>query len=162
DEMRVSAAAFAPDFSPERPHLYLWCNGVTPPDRPFRVWDLQTDARVAWAFAVDPPAPASVASPGPPAACSVTVPRPVKSARSAPDGRWILVADGQRTVAWDGITRSPREVAATPAVAPSPDERFSVTGGLDGITRIQEVATGTLVCSLVSFVDGTWAVVDPE
>lgn len=37
-----------------------------------------------------------------------------------------------------------------------------VTASLDSTTRIWDTATGKELCALISFKDGTWAVVDPE
>lgn len=48
------------------------------------------------------------------------------------------------------------------AVALSDDERFVVTGGCDSTTRIWDGATGEELVRLVSFLDGSWAVVDSE
>ena len=44
----------------------------------------------------------------------------------------------------------------------SPDARFVVTGSKDGTARLWDAAAGKELCLLISFRDGTWAVVDPE
>ena len=44
----------------------------------------------------------------------------------------------------------------------SPDGKQVLTGSEDGTTRIWETQTGRELCRLISFTDGTWAVVDSE
>jgi len=44
----------------------------------------------------------------------------------------------------------------------SPDERFVLTGGTDGVTILWDRSTARELARLVSFRDGNWAVVDPE
>jgi uncharacterized caspase-like protein/WD40 repeat protein len=264
-EMLVSVAAFAPDFSPERPHLHLWFARVDHGQLPFSVWDLRADARVPSALVLDQPERVPVAASSATSGRLLTGPRPARSASFGPEGRSIRVA------AWDGITGSPQEIVAEPAATDwrlSPDKRFNlvsrdlgtarrvshgcdvsvrdvttgkthelchvnidyihasfardgkrlltnrpfhgtgdksveywelpldeqassdgssprackrirsydiqaltvdlspdgrlfVTASRDGITRLWEVESGALVCSLVSFEDGTWAVFDP-
>lgn len=47
-------------------------------------------------------------------------------------------------------------------VAFSPDGLLLATTSRDGTTRLWDLTTGELACRLMSFVDGTWAVVDPQ
>ena len=44
----------------------------------------------------------------------------------------------------------------------SPDGRYLVTTGLDGTGHLWDAATGKELCTLVSFLDGSWAVIDPQ
>lgn len=44
----------------------------------------------------------------------------------------------------------------------SNDGRWVLTAGTDSTTRVWDAETGRLLCALLTFVDGTWAVVDPE
>lgn len=44
----------------------------------------------------------------------------------------------------------------------SSDGRHVYTGAIDGTVRVWDRATGQELCRLIQFVDGTWAVVDPE
>jgi uncharacterized caspase-like protein len=169
----VSAAAFAPDFTPDRPRLYLWFTGVkyggTEP--PFRVWDIEAGEYLTTVLTLGEPARAAVTSSSEAGKAPLSRRRPgmipvrAQSAAFAPDGRSIRVVDGQGTViCWDGITGAPgKDAAGSSASSASP--RWSVEVDRDGVTcvtRVSEAATREVVCRLVTFNDGTWAVVDQQ
>ncbi len=249
----VIGAAFASDFSTENPHVFLRFGVQLPGVPPRPVWDVRSDAWVR-------DSPYSITSAGQAASSaaisaflrrqsSTAVARPTDRAEFTSEARSIRVKHGERTVAWDGVTGSPREDEPAVAlsdgmlslngrfkldvhkdprdqnwvvgvvdnqtstclrrlqysagkvvggslsndgntilmldegrdlarldstgthdfhgfratsVSLSPDARLFVTASRDGITRVWNVETGALVCSLVSFLDGTWAVADPE
>lgn len=48
------------------------------------------------------------------------------------------------------------------SVSVSPDGLYVATGGDDGTTRLWSLSTGQEVCELVTFLDGSWAVVAPD
>jgi hypothetical protein len=60
------------------------------------------------------------------------------------------------------IKRLDGHLSGVLAVAFSPDDRTLITGGLDGTTRFWEVATGRELCRAIVFLNGDWAVMDPE
>jgi WD40 repeat protein len=84
------------------------------------------------------------------------------------DGKYILTGSWDNTARlWDAGSG---EVKAryvghsdyVGAVDMSPDGRWVCTGSWDGTARLWDAATGAEKCQLVTFPDGTWAVVDPE
>ncbi|HLJ55763.1 MAG TPA: hypothetical protein VKT77_12060, partial [Chthonomonadaceae bacterium] len=93
---------------------------------------------------------------------------PVKSAIFSPNGKTVLTASGDRTASlWDAATgkevqRFEGHVLPVLSAVYSPDGRLVLTGGWDGSARLWEAATGKELCGLMSFIDGSWAVVDPE
>ncbi|MGA2569368.1 MAG: caspase family protein [Terracidiphilus sp.] len=86
----------------------------------------------------------------------------------SPDGRRILTGSSDNTAKmWDAETGQELRTFAGNSywvrdVAFSPDGRRVMTAGADGTVRIWDADTARELCSLVSFNDGNWAVVDPE
>jgi WD40 repeat protein len=92
----------------------------------------------------------------------------VGSVAFSPNGRYVL------TGSWDGTARlweaaTGRELRrfdghsdSFSSVAFSPDGRYVLTGSDDGTTGLWDVAAGEQLCSLISFKEGAWAVVDPD
>ena len=86
----------------------------------------------------------------------------------SPDGTHVLTrGDGDGMKLWE--TAGGREVGifrghadtVTSAVF-TPDGNYIYSGSSDGTTMLWEVATGRWLARLVSFDDGSWAVLDPE
>jgi WD40 repeat protein len=92
----------------------------------------------------------------------------VRSVAYSLDGQRILTGSYDLSVKmWDAKTaRELRQFdghsGAVTGVGFSPDERFVLSGSEDGTTRIWEADTGKELCRLISFSDGSWAVVDSE
>jgi WD40 repeat protein len=92
----------------------------------------------------------------------------VNSVAFSRDGRYVLTGSYDNTAKlWDAQTGAEiRTFSAhshqVESAAFSPDGRCVLTGSLDGTTRFWDAQTGREICSLISFSDGTWAVVDPE
>jgi hypothetical protein len=86
----------------------------------------------------------------------------------APDGRWVLTGSWDRTARlWEAATgkeirRFERHAGPVVAVHFSPDGRWVLTGSEDKTTRLWEAGTGKALAQLVSFRDGSWAVVDSK
>ena len=84
----------------------------------------------------------------------------------SPDGKKVLTGSWDKTARlWDAD--SGKEIRAFRAhtfnvnsVAFSPDGKQVLTGGDDSTARLWDAATGKELCSLLSFRDGTWAVID--
>lgn len=84
------------------------------------------------------------------------------------NGRYFLTGDIESNVImWDTQTGQPVRKFVGNSSAPgtvnfSPDERLVLSGGFDGAARIWDSSTGEELCSMISFPDGTWVVVDPD
>jgi hypothetical protein len=94
--------------------------------------------------------------------------RSVNSAAFSPDGRHLLTASWDTTARlWEVETG--REVhrfeghsTGLNSASFSHDGRHVLTASWDSTARLWEAETGREVCSLISFRDGSWAVVDPQ
>jgi len=86
----------------------------------------------------------------------------------APDGRTILTGSEDGTAQlWDAasgreIRRLEGHGVRVSSLSFAPDGRTILTGSDDGTARLWDAATGRELCQLVSFNDGTWAVVAPD
>jgi WD40 repeat protein len=86
----------------------------------------------------------------------------------SPDGRLVLTASSDQTARiWDAATGA--ELRALTghrglihSISVSADGRFILTAGADGTVRLWDLATARPLCNLISFDDGSWAVIDPE
>ena len=92
----------------------------------------------------------------------------VNSVAFSPDGKLVLTSSADNTARlWEvhsgKLLHTLRgHTAGVTSAAFSPDGKRIVTGSRDKTTRLWDVQTGKELCQLVSFSDGTWAVVDPE
>ena len=85
----------------------------------------------------------------------------------SPDGKHILTGDHQFVRLFDTGTGQERRrfeghSTTVNCIAFSPDGKRILSSSQDSTTRLWDIDTGRELCSLVSFTDGTWAVVDPE
>jgi len=86
----------------------------------------------------------------------------------ASEDRTVLTASFDNTArVWDVETgdeelclRGHTDIVAS--IQLSSDGRHVYTGAIDGTVRVWDRETGQELCRLIQFVDGTWAVVDPE
>jgi WD40 repeat protein len=92
----------------------------------------------------------------------------VWSVTFSPDGTRLLTGSEDRTAhLWDANTgkelrRFRGHAGSVTSTAFSPDGRRVLTGSRDRTTRLWDTETGQELCSLISFDDGSWAVIDPE
>ena len=85
----------------------------------------------------------------------------------SPDSRWLLELDeyGSSAPIFDAATGKlvatlPGHHVGTLAGALSPDGKLAVTADWNGVIRLWQVSGGKLLCQVVSFENGDWAVVD--
>ena len=92
----------------------------------------------------------------------------VNSAAFSPDGRHVLTASSDKAARlWDSETgkevrRYAGHLHSVQSAVFSADGRHVVTASWDGTTRLWEASTGAYLCSLISFSNGSWAVVTPD
>jgi WD40 repeat protein len=92
----------------------------------------------------------------------------VLAARFSPDGSMVLTGSSDGTARlWD--TRTGQELrrfeghaGAVHSARFLPDGRLALTGGSDYTARLWDVSSGRELCRLITFHDGTWAVVDTD
>ena len=95
-------------------------------------------------------------------------PKTVFAVAFSPDGRCLLTGCGDNKVRlWDaqiGAELRTLEGHANhvQAAAFSPDGKRILTGSADKTARLWDAQTGKELCQLVSFTDGSWAVLDPQ
>ncbi|HEY5316105.1 MAG TPA: caspase family protein, partial [Pirellulales bacterium] len=92
----------------------------------------------------------------------------VYSVAFSPDGKQVLAGGFDQAVRlWDAASgteiRTFRgDAGSVKLVAFSPDGKRLLTAHAEGRTILWDAASGVELCSLVSFADGDWAVVDPQ
>jgi len=76
------------------------------------------------------------------------------------DGTAIVwdLATGKRVLR---LVHGKQEVLSV-AYSPDPDGRHALTGGFDGVINLWDLTSGVRLCSLIGFIDGSWAIVDPN
>jgi WD40 repeat protein len=90
----------------------------------------------------------------------------VFSVAFSPDGKSVLTGSRDRTARlWGAATGKELHVlrghrSDIEAAAFTPDGKHVVTGSFDATARVWDAGTGKELCVLISFLDGTWAVVD--
>jgi WD40 repeat protein/uncharacterized caspase-like protein len=86
----------------------------------------------------------------------------------SPEDRWVLTPSLAGTARlWDVATgqevrRLAGHTGPVRSIAFSRDGQWALTASEDGTTRLWDPRTGRELCFLVSFTDGTWAVVVPD
>lgn len=96
--------------------------------------------------------------------------KPVNSVTFSPNGRFVLTGSRDWTaMLWDMKTSQSVQIFmghkdVVESVAFSPDGRFLLTGSSDNTSKLWAVQAETdhELCSLISFDDGNWVVVDPD
>jgi hypothetical protein len=87
----------------------------------------------------------------------------------SPDSKHIIAPDStlsylhlwnineeKRTMLFSG------DLSLMTSLAFSPDGKYVVVGGMDGTTRLWDIATGKEIAQFISFTDGEWVVITPE
>jgi WD40 repeat protein len=93
---------------------------------------------------------------------------PVHAVALSQDSKWLATGSQDTTARlWDVKTAKEIRIFkghtdAVTAVAFAGDGRWLITASKDATTRIWEVKTGKELCRLVSFLDGSWLVLDSE
>jgi WD40 repeat protein len=91
----------------------------------------------------------------------------VLSAIFSADGKYLLTVSTGTAQLWE--VENGREVRRFEGYSGwvrsavfSFDGKYMLTASLDGTSRLWSISTGKELCELISFSDGSWAVVDPE
>ena len=176
----VRSAAFSPDGThvatgTDRGTIVLWKADGNSPLKSFE--GLESD-RVVWSVAFSPDGNYVLSGGGhsavlwspegeilkrfdPPSRRGI-----VRSALFSPDGQDVLVARRTNATIWgrNGTLkiRFRGHVGRVNAATYSRDGSRVITASGDGTTRIWDAQTGAWLLTLLSFSDGSWAVVDPE
>jgi WD40 repeat protein len=92
----------------------------------------------------------------------------LRSVSLSGDGKWLVTSSYDKTATlWNATTGKEVRVfrghsAGISSVAIAPDGKQVLTGSEDCTTRFWDAATGQELCRLVSFQNGTWAVIAPD
>jgi WD40 repeat protein len=92
---------------------------------------------------------------------------PIKDATFSPDGEYVLTCGGIVARLWElatgELTRSfEGHASEVDSVCFSDDAYWTLTAGGDGTVRLWHTWTAEHRCTLMSFRDGTWAVMDRD